>query len=92
MVCYNNTSLRPITIIVADFYFDFQTEFQTQQRGSKPLLRPNFEMLSQMFRGALHSLEKAYESFSEQKDLCGSLMDFSRKQKDFCERCTRFWE
>ena len=28
-------------------------------------------------RGALHSLEKAYEIFSEQKDLYGFLMDFS---------------
>ena len=27
-------------------------------------------------RGALHSLEKAYEIFSEQKDLYGFLMDF----------------
>ena len=40
-------------------------------------------------RGALHSLEKAYEIFSEQKDLYGFLMDFSGKQKDFCQRCTR---
>ena len=28
-------------------------------------------------RGALDSLEKAYESLSEQKDLYGFLMDFS---------------
>ena len=28
-------------------------------------------------RGALHSLEIAYEIFSEQKDLHGFLMDFS---------------
>ena len=42
-------------------------------------------------RGALHSLEKAYEIFSEQKDLYGFLMDFSGKQKDFCQRCTRFF-
>ena len=29
------------------------------------------------FRGALHSLETAYEIFSKQKDLYGFLMDFS---------------
>ena len=28
-------------------------------------------------RGVLHSLENAYEIFSEQKDLYGFLMDFS---------------
>ena len=28
-------------------------------------------------RGVLHSLEKAYEIFSEQKDLYGFVMDFS---------------
>ena len=42
-----------------------------------------------MVRGALHSLELAYEIFSEQKDLLGFLRDFSSKQKDFCQRCTR---
>ena len=30
-----------------------------------------------MARGAIHSLEKAYEIFSQQKDLYGFLMDFS---------------
>ena len=43
-----------------------------------------------MRRGARHSSEKAYEIFSEQKDLTGFLMDFSLRQKDFCQRCTRF--
>ena len=42
-------------------------------------------------RGAFHSFEKAYEIFSEQKDFYGFLMDFSCKQKDFCQRRTRFF-
>ena len=36
-------------------------------------------------------IRKAYEIFSEQKDSYGFLMDFSSKQKDFCQRCTRFF-
>ena len=42
-------------------------------------------------RGAFHSFEKAYEIFSAQKDFYGFLMDFSGKQKDFCQRRTRFF-
>ena len=42
-------------------------------------------------RGAIHSFEKAYEIFSEQKDSYGFFMDFSCKQKDFCQRRTRFF-
>ena len=42
-------------------------------------------------RGALHSLEKAYEIFLEQKNIYGFLMDFSWKQKDFCRRYKRFF-
>ena len=42
-------------------------------------------------RGAFHSFEKAYEIFSEQKDFYGFLMDFPGKQKDFCQRRTRFF-
>ena len=42
-------------------------------------------------RGAFHSVEKAYEIFAEQKDFYGFLMDFSCKQKDFCQRRTRFF-
>ena len=33
---------------------------------------------------------KSVRDFSEKKDLYGFLMEFSRKQKDFCQRCTRF--
>ena len=43
------------------------------------------------YRGAFHSFEKAYEIFSEQKDFYGFLMDFPCKQKDFCQRRTRFF-
>ena len=61
---------------------------------SSPDFMANFRhfvaMISNVMRGALHSLEKAYEILSEQKDLKGFLMDFSWKQKDFCQRCTRF--
>ena len=42
-------------------------------------------------RGAFHSFENAYYIFSEQKDLYGFLMDFSSKQKDFCQKCTKFF-
>ena len=42
-------------------------------------------------RGAFHSIEKAYEIFAEQKDFYGFLMDFSCKQKDSCQRRTRFF-
>ena len=42
-------------------------------------------------RGAFHSFEKAYEIFPAQKDFYGFLMDFSGKQKDFCQRRTRFF-
>ena len=34
--------------------------------------------------------KKRTRFFSEQKDLYGFLIDFSWKQKDFCQRCTRF--
>ena len=36
--------------------------------------------------------KKGTRFFSEQKYLYGFLMDFSWKQKDFCQRCTRFLE
>ena len=42
-------------------------------------------------RGAFHSFIKAYEIFSEQKDFYGFWMDFSSKQKNFCQRRTRFF-
>ena len=35
------------------------------------------ELPDEKMRGALHSSEKAYESFAEQKDLNGFLMDFA---------------
>ena len=34
--------------------------------------------------------KKRTRFFSGQKDLYGFLMNFSLKQKDFCQRCTRF--
>ena len=40
-----------------------------------------------------HSFEKGYENLLVQKDFDGFLIDFSRKQKDFCyQRGTRFLE
>ena len=42
-------------------------------------------------RGAFHSFKKAYEIFSQQKDFYGFLVDFSCKQKDFCQRRTKFF-
>ena len=36
-----------------------------------------YDLLITKFRGALHSLETAYEIFPEQKDLYGFLKDFS---------------
>ena len=47
--------------------------------------------VGRFLRGAFHSFEKAYEIFSEQKDFYGFLTDFTCKQKDFCQRRTRFF-
>ena len=42
-------------------------------------------------RGAFHSCESAYEILSEQKDFLRIFDGFFLKQKDFCQRCTRFF-
>ena len=43
-------------------------------------------------RGAVHSLEKAYEISLEQRDLFGFLMDFSSKKGILAKGVRGFWE
>ena len=43
-------------------------------------------------RGVYHSSEKVYEIFENNGIFRDFLKNFSWKQKDFCQRCTRFLE
>ena len=54
-----------------------QSSFKVKSLITFQICYPHKIEIASTKRGALHSLEIAYEIFSEQKDLHGFLMDFS---------------